>query len=119
MRRRETGLLGEKLAQDFLRKKGYRIRETNYRCPAGEMDIIAEQKGCLVFIEVRTKTSRDFGSPEESITKIKMERLKTIAAHYEQSQENLPPLRRIDFVAVELDARGKPSRIELIENAVS
>jgi putative endonuclease len=54
--RKETGNLGEKLARDFLKKKGYKIVETNYRCADGEMDIIAKQKDCLVFVEVRTKT---------------------------------------------------------------
>ena len=63
MKRRDTGILGEKLARDFLRKRGYRILETNYRCPQGEIDIVAWHKDCLVFIEVRTKKSREFGSP--------------------------------------------------------
>jgi putative endonuclease len=118
VKRRETGVLGEKLARDFLRKRGYRIREANYRCPRGEVDLIAEDKDSLVFIEVRTKRSRDFGTPEESITPTKMERLRTVAAHYRQTHHNLPQLWRIDVVAVELGQRGKPSRIELIENAV-
>jgi putative endonuclease len=118
MRRRETGILGEKLARDFLRKQGYRILETNYRCPEGEVDLIARHKDYLVFIEVRTKRSLDFGSPEESITPAKKERLRKVAAHYQQTHDNLPSLWRIDVVAVELDQRDKPSRIELIENAV-
>lgn len=118
MKRRETGILGEKLARDFLRKRGYRILEANYRCPEGEIDLIARHKDYLVFIEVRTKRSLEFGSPEESITAIKKERLRAVAAHYQQTHDNLPQLWRIDVVAVELDRRGKPSRIELIENAV-
>ena len=56
MKRRDTGILGEKLAGDFLKKKGYRIIETNYRCPEGEIDIVAEHGDFLVFIEVRTPT---------------------------------------------------------------
>lgn len=118
MKRRDTGILGEKLARDFLKKRGYRIREANYRCPRGEVDLIAEHKDHLVFIEVRTKTSRDFGTPEESITQTKMEHLRTVAAYYQQTHHNLPQLWRIDVVAVELDQKGKPSRIELIEDAV-
>ena len=119
MKRRDVGILGEKLAKDFLKKKGYRITETNYRCPAGEIDIIAKQGDFLVFIEVRTKTSLEFGSPEESITPTKKERMKATAAHYQQTHSNLPSLWRIDVVAIELNPKGKPSRIELIENAVS
>lgn len=118
MRRRDTGTLGEKLAKDFLKKRGYHILETNYRYPEGEVDIIARQKDCLVFVEVRTKKSLAFGSPEESITRTKRERLRAAAARYRQTHNHLPPLWRIDVVAVELDPKGKPSRIELIENAV-
>ena len=118
MNRKDTGTLGEKLAKDFLKKRGYRIWETNYRCREGEIDIVAKHKDSLVFIEVRTKRSLEFGSPEESITPTKMRRLRATAAYYQQTHDNLPPLRRIDMVAVELDQKGKPSRIELIENAV-
>ncbi|MBA7668506.1 hypothetical protein ES703_76618 [subsurface metagenome] len=119
MKRRDTGILGEKLAKDFLKKRGYRILETNYRCPEGEIDIVAKQKDYLVFIEVRTKKSLEFGSPEESITPAKKKRMTATALHYRQIHNNLPLLWRIDVVAVELNQKGKPSRIELIENAVS
>ncbi len=118
MRRRDTGFLGEKLAKDFLKKKGYRILETNYRCPEGEIDIIARHKDYLVFVEVRTKTSLEFGSPEESITPAKMAKLRASASYFKQTRGDLLPLWRIDVVAVELDQKGKLSRIELIENAV-
>ena len=118
MKRREVGNLGEKLARDFLSKNGYHILETNYRCPHGEIDIIARHEDTLVFVEVRTKTSRLFGSPEESITPVKMARLRVVAAHYRQNRGNLPASWRIDVVAIELDKRNQASRIELIENAV-
>ena len=118
MKRRETGILGEKLAGDFLKKRGYRILETNYRCPEGEIDIVARHKDCLAFVEVRTKKSLGFGSPEESITSVKKERMKATAARYRQTHDKLPQQWRIDVVVVELDQKGKLSRIELIENAV-
>ncbi len=118
MKRRDTGALGEKLAKDFLKKRGYHILETNYRCPEGEIDIVAKHKDSLVFIEVRTKKSLEFGSPEESITRTKKERLRAVASRYQQTHDNLPPLWRIDVVAIELDQKNKPLRIELIENAV-
>jgi putative endonuclease len=116
--RRAVGALGEKVAAGFLKKRGYRIIETNYRCRDGEIDIIARQGETLVFVEVRTKSSRDFGSPEESITAAKKARLRTLAARYAQEHDGLPLLQRIDVVSVELDRKGKLSRIELIENAV-
>jgi len=118
MKRRDTGILGERLACDFLGKNGYNILETNYRCSEGEIDIIAEQEETLVFVEVRTKRSEQFGSPEESITPAKMERLRAVAAHYGQNREGLPASWRIDVVAIQLDRNGRASRIELIENAV-
>ncbi len=118
MKRRNTGILGENLAKNFLKKKKYKIIETNYRCPQGEIDIVARHKDYLVFIEVRSKTSLNYGSPEESVTPIKKERLINAAYHYRQSHNDLPELWRIDFVAVEITPEGKPSRIELIENAV-
>ncbi len=118
MKRRETGILGEKLARGFLQKRGYRILEANYRCPEGEVDLIARHRDYLVFVEVKTKRSLEFGMPEEAITAAKRERLKAVAYHYQQSHDDLPPFWRIDVVAIELDRRGKPSRIELFENAV-
>jgi putative endonuclease len=119
MKRRDVGILGEKLARNFLKKRGFRIRETNYRCREGEIDIIARDQDYLVFVEVRTKTSTEFGTPEESITPDKMRRLAAATARYRQSHSNLPPSWRIDVVAVELNqTTGKPLRIELIENAV-
>ena len=119
MKRKELGAIGEKLARDFLKKKGYKIRETNFRCREGEIDIIAQKKGYLVFVEVRTKTSAGFGSPEESVTFAKKEKLIASAFSYLNSHKDLPEFWRIDFVAVELDQKGKTTRIELIENAIS
>ena len=118
MSRKDTGARGEKLAQDFLKKRGYRILETNYRCPEGEVDIIAWYEDSLVFVEVRTKTSLEFGTPEESITSAKKRRMRASAMYYRQTHGNALLPWRIDVVAVELDQRGKPSRIELIENAI-
>lgn len=119
MKRRESGNMGEKAAVKFLKKNGYRIRGTNFRCRTGEIDIIAEKNDWLVFIEVRTKTNLEFGKPEESVTTAKKERLINTALTYLANYKNLPSLWRIDFVAVEMDKQGKIRRIELIENAVS
>ena len=118
MNRQEVGKLGEKTARKFLKKQGYRIRETGFRCPRGEIDIIAQQKDYLVFVEVRTRSSLDFGTPEESITQAKKKKLVALALTYTNTHQNLPSLWRIDVVAIELDDKGKPKRIELIENAI-
>jgi putative endonuclease len=118
MDRREIGRLGEKAAQKFLKKRGYRIRETGFRCRHGEIDIIAQRKDCLVFVEVRTKSNLEFGTPEESITEAKKERLIASALTYTTTHQDIPSLWRIDVVAIELDDKGKAQRIELIENAI-
>jgi putative endonuclease len=119
MKRKELGATGERLARDFLKKKGYKIREVNYRCREGEIDIVARKKDCLVFVEVRTKASAGFGSPEESVTFAKKEKLIASALAYLSKHDDLPESWRIDFVAVELDHNGKAKRIEVIENAIN
>ncbi|MBE0431169.1 MAG: YraN family protein [Dehalococcoidia bacterium] len=118
MDRQEVGKLGEQAARKFLKKRGYRIREVGFRCPRGEIDIVAQHKDHLVFVEVRTRTSLEFGPPEESLTQAKKKHLIASALTYAGMHEDLPSLWRIDVVAVELDDRGRATRIELIENAV-
>ena len=116
MRRRRIGALGEEIAANYLKRRGYLIRERNMRLGEGEIDIIAEKGEFLVFVEVRTRTGSSFGTPEESVTAQKRERLLTVAQAYIQAHEDLPPSWRIDVVAVELTPWGRVSRIELIEN---
>ena len=117
MKRRETGALGERIAADHLIGRGYAIRERNFRTREGEIDIIAEKDGTLVFVEVRTRRSRACGTAEESITRRKKERLVALAEAYMEDRDDLPQSWRIDVVALELERNGKISRIELFENA--
>ena len=116
--RREVGVRGEELAADFLKGRGYRILQRNYRCRQGELDIIARHGECLVFVEVRTKTSSDFGTPEESVTCSKKEKLISLANVYLQNLDAQPRSWRIDVVAVELTPDGRTARLEHIENAI-
>jgi putative endonuclease len=118
LKRRATGNIGELLARDFIKKKGYKILETNYRCRTGEIDIIALHRGSLAFIEVRTKVNLDFGTPEESITATKKEHLKRAAFQYLHEHPGFPDSWRIDVVALELDIKNRIKRIEVIENAI-
>jgi len=118
LNRREIGNLGEKLAADFLLKRGFDILEKNFRCAEGEMDIIARLEDTLVFCEVRTKTSRAYGTPEESISDAKAEHLIAVAERYREAHPDLPLSWRIDLVAVELNRAGTCRRVELIENAI-
>ncbi|MFC1962811.1 YraN family protein [Chloroflexota bacterium] len=117
MRRKEIGSQGERIAQDFLKEKGYRLLDTNFRSREGEIDIIARKGKCIVFIEVRTRSNQSFGTPEESITSTKKERLVRLALAYLQDHPSPSSDWRIDMVAIELDGK-KVTRVELIENAV-
>lgn len=117
--RKELGDWGERLAADYLRRQGYAIRETKFRCPLGEIDIVAEKGEYLAFVEVRTKKGKAFGTPEESVTTAKAGKLIDLAHTYLQTHDDLPPFWRIDVVAVELTPGGRILRLELIENAIS
>jgi putative endonuclease len=119
MNRKALGELGEWWARKYIEQNGYHIRETNYRCREGEIDIVAEHEGCLVFVEVRTKTGSRFGTPEESVTVAKQEKLVSVAMSYLQAHDDLPSEWRIDVVAIEVSPKGQVVRTELIQNAVS
>ena len=116
--RQRLGKLGEDMAARRLQRDGYRILGRNFRTRYGEVDIVAAKGETIVFVEVRSKTSGAFGSPEESLTGEKREHLVLAAQEYLQAN-NLEGLHwRIDLAAVEIGSRGKAHRIALIENAV-
>lgn len=115
---RRLGQLGEQLAAERLEEQGYVICERNYRCAVGEIDIVALDGECLAFVEVRTRKSKRFGSPEESITAAKKQKLIEVAETYLQEHESLPLDWRIDVVSIQLSRRGSLERLELIKNAV-
>jgi putative endonuclease len=115
--RRKLGQLGEELAVAQLRKRGYVVEERNYRCPRGEIDVVARDGACLVFVEVRTRQGREYGSPEESITPAKQAKLIELAQTYVQ-ENNWEGDWRIDVVAVEMSRAGKLLRVEIVQNAV-
>ncbi|MSQ27887.1 MAG: YraN family protein [Dehalococcoidia bacterium] len=117
--RQSLGARGEAIARERLEAAGYRIRETNYRTSSGELDIVAEEGEFLVFVEVRARRGRSFGSPEESIGPRKAGRLVRLAEQYAQSHPDAPQHLRIDVVAVELAGNGRLNRVEIIRNAVS
>ena len=116
--RKEVGNLGESFAVEYLKNNGLKIIETNYRCPFGEIDIVAQDGDCIVFTEVRTKTGSGFGTPEESVTAAKKKHLTETAYTYLEEKDKQQADWRIDFIAVELDRNNKPSRIEQYKNAI-
>ncbi len=79
----ETGFAGEKLAVEWLTKKGFIIRQVNWRHRHWEVDIIAEKGNTLHFIEVKPRRSTKYGNPEECINKQKMKNLKDAAEQYQ------------------------------------
>ena len=117
--RRSLGAWAEAVAARHLEEKGYTILHTNYRCREGEVDIIARKGDLVAFVEVRCRRSADFGTPEESVTPAKKERLTTAALRYMATHPHLPPWWRVDLVAVEVGPRGELSRLEHIEDALS
>lgn len=98
--RHETGKQGEKAATEYLKQKGYQILETNYYCKRGEIDIIALDKQELVFIEVKTRTTNQYGSPAESVTKQKQKHIYKTAEYYLYKRNLEQEQIRIDVIEV-------------------
>lgn len=82
MKAHTFGQSGEVIAVKFLRQQGYRILERNFRTKCGEIDIIARKKNQLVFIEVKTRSSSNFGLPEEAVTEKKLFHLRRCVEFY-------------------------------------
>ena len=112
----ELGRKGEKLAARHLRRKGYRIAERNYRCPLGEVDLIALQNDDLCFVEVKTRRSDQYESPEVNVTPDKRRRIRRIARYYLERKGIRDINVRFDVVAIVLDDESSP-QIEHYENA--
>lgn len=110
----ELGIEGEKLAVAHLQKKGYAILETNYRFQKAEVDIIAQKGEILAVIEVKTRTSANFGNPEEFVNQKKIKLLVKAIDNY-VNENDLDVEVRFDIVAVLLDK--KDVTINHIEDA--
>ena len=110
-----TGKEGEKIAAAFLKKNGYRISEINFRCVLGEIDIIARDKGELVFIEVKTRKSGELGYPEQAVGIRKQKKMSQLALWYLQKNNITDSGARFDVVAITMLPSG--TEIKLIKNA--
>lgn len=117
-----VGALGERLGCRYLEKKGYIIRATNYKNALGrrlgELDIIAEKNGQIVFVEVKTRLQRgaDMALPEQNITRDKLLKLEKIASYYlrQEKMERMP--YRFDALAIVVDREGKKAKIRHLES---
>ena len=116
--RRRVGVSGEAAAGQFLQQHGYMILAQNWRTRAGEIDLVAERDGMLVFVEVKARTSHRFGTPEEAITPAKRRKLIRTAQAFLRSRGQEERAWRIDVVALDLDAAGSVVRLEHYEDAV-
>ena len=110
------GKLGETLAADYLSHKGYRIIFRNFKIRYGEIDLIATHKNCLIFIEVKTRLSSTYGTPEDAITSWKLKSLVRAIQYFKLLHPELPEALQIDMVAVELDYNEKLTRIQHYSN---
>jgi putative endonuclease len=110
-----TGKEGEKIAAAFLKKNGYRIIEINFRCPIGEIDIVAKEKDDVVFVEVKTRKSMELGYPEQAVGIRKQKKMSQLALWYLQKKKIADTNARFDVVAVTLIP--KKNEVKLIKNA--
>lgn len=112
--RKLLGRKGEERAAEFLAEKGYRILERNYRTRSGEIDLIALHEGCIVFVEVKTRTSTAFGAPELAVNPRKRSNMvKTALAYLKYKKLHQSPCR-FDVVAI---SSAEAQKVELIQNA--
>ncbi|MEK7648493.1 MAG: YraN family protein [Patescibacteria group bacterium] len=108
------GAFGEQLACEFLKQKNYSILEKNYRIRGGEIDIIAQDGNDIVFVEVKLRTAKRFGYPEEAVSCEKLRRIAKAIKSYLHHRHRHSPYIRFDIIAIEY--RDTASTIRHIEN---
>jgi putative endonuclease len=114
-KRQQFGKESESLAVKHLKKNGYKILEQNYRNKIGEIDIIAKEKGALVFVEVKARKTYVFGNPKWAITPKKQRKISMVALYYLKATKQTHVKARFDVVSLSL-AKDNP-QIEIIKNA--
>ncbi len=116
----QVGAAGEKAARAYLIERGYTIERSNYRCPLGEIDIVARERRMLVFFEVRAGTGSSLETAADSINAAKIKKLRKLALYYLQSVYGRDLPCRFDFLAVLLERDTlKARKVEHIKNIVS
>ena len=114
--RLSLGNRGEMVACAFLKEKGYEILEKNYKCKLGEIDVIARRAGRLVFVEIKTRTSAQFGVPQEAVDLRKQEKIFKLAQWYLKEKKLEKISMAFDVVAV-LWKEGQTPEMRLIADA--
>ncbi len=111
----ERGLRGERAAGRYLRRRGYRVLQRNFRCPLGEIDLIAAKPGLVVFCEVKTRTGDGFAPPYEAVNRGKMMRLERTAEYWLNTRPRPDEQYRFDVITV-IMGKGR-LRLTHIEDA--
>lgn len=101
-----VGAYGEQVAVNHLLRNGFAVLDRNWRCELGEIDIVARDGDCLVVVEVKTRRSERFGSPEEAVTPAKLARLRRLTARWIADAGVHPARVRIDVLAVRPQRSG-------------
>jgi putative endonuclease len=109
----ETGRRGEAQAEKFLKKAGFKMIARNVRVGYDELDLIATQGDTLIFVEVKTRASEDFGRPVAAVNRAKRKKLSRAAMHFLKKRKLRPPYIRFDVVEVV----GDKPEIRHIQNA--
>lgn len=124
MSTKQIGALGEKVAENYLKKKGYRILDKNYSFrisgpQKGEVDIIAKKDDTISFVEVKTLTSDKIISPEEKVDFIKQKKiLKTAQSWLMKNKIALDSKWQVEVVAIKIDLKNKKAKVRHFQNAV-
>lgn len=113
--RLDLGRFGEALAFKKIKRLGYKKIICNYRCPLGEVDLIATDGDSLVFIEIKTRKGKSVGYAKEAVNARKRRQLSKVALFYMKSNDCCDVKARFDVVAVSLV--GDKPQIEVIKNA--
>ena len=111
----QTGKRGEDIAVAYLKNRGYRIIERNYKCLFGEIDIVAKDRDTVVFVEVKSRKSEKFGDPQGAVGREKQKKISRISLKYLDEKHLYPCDARFDVVAIKMLPAG--SIVELIQNA--
>jgi len=116
--RKEIGAIGERAAAEMLLESGYAVIERNWRCRTGELDIVAEGEGRIVFVEVRTRMSEGrFGTAAESVDYRKQRQVRETALFYLRAMKLADKALRFDVVAITLDKEGSVKQINHVKAA--
>ena len=115
--KKNIGSWGENVAEEYLIRSGYQILRKNYRTPYGEIDLIARKETTIIFVEVKTRLSINYGLPEEGVTYKKQTHMVSAAEAYLQDNNNWAGDWRIDVIAIRKN-NNQPAEITHFENAL-